>query len=210
MLGAIRHKGFQLTALRRAEVLARSRGARADTASLLDVQGAALDDLTAQTLDGGISHVRGDHLDETEAARLARVGVLHDLALLDLAVLLEEAGDLGLLDARVDAGDEEVGARVEGALVVLAAAIVLDGSAAAGISGRLCEGCTVGIIVCSDVPVVGVGGHGAAARVVAVIATRRRTTVAVVARAIVWRWEVSIGRGWSALAGTARKAWSAT
>jgi len=56
------------------------------------------------------------------------VGILHDLALLDLAVLLKEAADLGLLEARVDAGDEEVGAGVDGALIVLVAAIVLDGS----------------------------------------------------------------------------------
>jgi hypothetical protein len=58
------------------------------------------------------------------------VGVLHDLALLDLAVLLEEASDLRLLQARVDAGHEEVGARVGGAIVILvAAAVVLDGRA---------------------------------------------------------------------------------
>jgi hypothetical protein len=57
------------------------------------------------------------------------VGVLHDLALLDLAVLLEEASDLRLLQARVDAGHEEVGTRVGGAVVILVAAVVLDGRA---------------------------------------------------------------------------------
>jgi hypothetical protein len=121
--------GRGLTALRGTEVLAGRRGAGADATRLLDVQGAALDDLTAQAFYGCIGHVRGDHLDEAEATRLARVGVLHDLALLDLAVLLEEAGDLRLLQARVDAGDEEVGAGVDRALVVLAAAVILDGSA---------------------------------------------------------------------------------
>jgi hypothetical protein len=63
------------------------------------------------------------------------VGVLHDLALLDLAVFLKEAGDLGLLQARVDAGDEEVGTGVGGTVLILVAAVALDGSAAVGVSG---------------------------------------------------------------------------
>ena len=41
------------------------------------------------------------------------MGVLHDLALLNLAILLEEAGDLSLGKLGVDTSDEEVGAGVD-------------------------------------------------------------------------------------------------
>lgn len=83
-----------LTALGRAKVLARSRSARTSTAGLLNAESAAFNDFTAQTLQGSVGHVGGDHLHEAEAARLAGMGILHDLALLDLAVLLEKAGNL--------------------------------------------------------------------------------------------------------------------
>lgn len=111
--------------------------------------------------------------------------VLHDLALLDLTILLKEAGDLGLLQARVDAGDEEVRSGVDGTRVVIIGTIVaLDGR-------TICRGqqlyeLWVGIVCVMDgVPVVALGGHGATTRFVTVIATRRRTTVAFVARGLI-------------------------
>jgi len=148
--------------LGRAKVLARGRGAGTDTARLLNVKGAALDDLAAQALYGCIGHFGSDHLDEAETTRLARVRVLHDLALLHLTVLLEQASNLGLLQTRVDARDEEVRARVVSTIVILVAAVALDGST-----------------------IVAIRGHGATTRVVAIVATRRRTTVAIVTRAVV-------------------------
>ena len=104
---------IQLTSLGRAKVLARSGGTRASTTSLLNAQGSTLDDLTLETILGGISLVRSDHLHETKATGLFSVGVLHDLALLNLAILLEEAGDLSLGKLGVDTSDEEVGAGVD-------------------------------------------------------------------------------------------------
>lgn len=53
------------------------------------------------------------------------MGVLHDLAFLDLAVFLEKAGDFGLREAGVNSGDEEVGTRVNGTIFVLAAILLL-------------------------------------------------------------------------------------
>jgi len=125
----------QLTALRRTKVLARSRRARADTAGLLDVEGATLDDLTAQALHGSVGHLGGDHLDEAETTRLAGVGVPHDLALFNLAVFLEKTSDLRLLQARVDASNEEVGAGVGGAILLLVALIILDGCTVVELAG---------------------------------------------------------------------------
>lgn len=43
--------------------------------------------------------------------------VTHDVALLHLAIFLEEAADLFLGESGVDAGDEEVGARVHSVVV---------------------------------------------------------------------------------------------
>jgi len=107
----------KLTTLGRPEVLARSRGTRTGTAGFLDAQGATLDDLALETLLGGIGHVRSNHLHESKPTRLLGVGIAHDLALLNLAVLLEEARNLSLGQLGVDASDEKVGSRVDGAVI---------------------------------------------------------------------------------------------
>lgn len=57
--------------------------------------------------------------------------VAHDLALLDVAVLGEESGDFILAELGVDAGDEQVGARVDGTLAVPGATTVVLGWGAA-------------------------------------------------------------------------------
>lgn len=57
--------------------------------------------------------------------------VAHDLALLDVAVLGEESGDFILAELGVNAGDKQVGARVDGTLAVSGTtAVVLDWAAA--------------------------------------------------------------------------------
>jgi len=47
------------------------------------------------------------------------VRVTHDLAFLDIAVLLEHLGHLGFRETRMNTRDEEIGARVDGAVVVV-------------------------------------------------------------------------------------------
>lgn len=111
----------KLTSLGRAVVLARGGCTWARTTSLLDAECPALVNLALQTLLGGVSLVRRHHLDEAEAARLLGVRVAHDVALLDLAVLLKETCDLLLAERGVDAGDEQVGARVAALVVLLPA-----------------------------------------------------------------------------------------
>jgi hypothetical protein len=69
-------------------------------------------DLTLKALLGRVSLLSGNHLNETKAARVLCVRVAHDVALLDLAILLEETGDLFLGERGVDARHEQVGARV--------------------------------------------------------------------------------------------------
>lgn len=101
-----------LTTLGRAVVLARSGSTGTGTAGLLDAQSPALVDLALQALLGSVCLIRGNHLDETEATRLLGMRVAHDVALLDLAILLEQTCDLILGQGGVDASDEEVGALV--------------------------------------------------------------------------------------------------
>ena len=57
--------------------------------------------------------------------------VAHDLALLDVTVLGEKSGDFILAQPGVDAGDEQVGARVDGIITVPGTAAVVLGWAAA-------------------------------------------------------------------------------
>lgn len=78
--------------------------------------------LALETLLGSISLLRRDHLDEAEAARLLSVGIAHDVALLDLAVLLEQPRDVLLGERGVNARHEQVGARVARAGVVVVVA----------------------------------------------------------------------------------------
>jgi hypothetical protein len=117
------------------KVLARGRGTRTGTTSLLDAQGAALDDLALKAFLSSIGLLSGDHLDESEATGLLGVGVKHDLALLNITVLLKETGDLLLRETRVDAGHEEVGSGVDGSIIGGRATVVL-GRATASLLGH--------------------------------------------------------------------------
>lgn len=58
------------------------------------------------------------------------MGVAHDLALLDRAVLSEEASNLLFRQAGVDASNEQVGTRVDGTVIVLG--IILGGATVGG------------------------------------------------------------------------------
>lgn len=129
------------TTLGRTKVLARSGGAGAGATSLLNGESAALELLTLQGLLGSIGLLRGHEVDEAEATGLLGVWVAHDLALLDIAVLGEEASNLLLDELGVNASDEQVGASVAGTLAVVSGAgVVLPLQGAAG-GKRLLEAC---------------------------------------------------------------------
>jgi hypothetical protein len=115
-----------LASLRWTKVLARRWGTRTGTTSLLDAQGTTFNNLTLKTILGGIGLLGGHHLDEAKATRLFGVGIKHDLALLDITVFLEETSDFLLGKARVDTGDEEVGAWVDCTVILGRATLVLD------------------------------------------------------------------------------------
>jgi hypothetical protein len=115
-----------LASLRWTKVLARGWGTRTGTTSLLDAQGTTFNNLTLKTILGGIGLLGGHHLDEAKATRLLGVGIKHDLALLDITIFLEETSDLLFGQARVDTGDEKIGAWVHCTVVLGRATLVLD------------------------------------------------------------------------------------
>jgi hypothetical protein len=112
-------KVWLLTSLGRAKVLAGGRGSGSGATSLLNAQSAAFVDLALETRLGSVGLLASDHVDEAEATRLAGVRIAHDAASLDITVLLEQATDLLLGQAGVDAGNEKVGARVGSFFLVL-------------------------------------------------------------------------------------------
>ena len=128
------------------EVFARGRGSRAGAPRLLDAEGPALVDLALKGVLRSVRILGTDHLDESEATALTGVWVTHNVALLDPSVLLEEDSDLFLGQARVDAGDEEVGALVDvagvaatrattlGAVTVAATVLARRGDVTGGLS----------------------------------------------------------------------------
>lgn len=69
-------------------------------------------DFALQALLGSVCLVGGDHLDEAKTTRLLGVRIAHDVALLDLAILLEEASNLFFGQGGVDASDEQVGSLI--------------------------------------------------------------------------------------------------
>lgn len=109
----------QRTALGRTKVFPRSGSARATTTSLFNAQGASFDDLTLETLLSGIRLFSSDHIDKAKATRFLGMGIGHDGAVVDIAVLLEKTGDIGLGQTRMDTGDEEVGTGVDRAFIVV-------------------------------------------------------------------------------------------
>jgi hypothetical protein len=111
------------------KVLARCGSTRARTTSLLNAQGAAFDNLTLETFLGGIGLLSGDHFDETKATRFLGVRVKHDLAFLNLTILFEKTSNFRLRQTRVNASNEKVRARVNGAIILGRWATVILGSA---------------------------------------------------------------------------------
>jgi hypothetical protein len=102
--------------------------------------------LSLKTLLGGVSLVRGDHLDEAEAARLFGVRITHDVALLDLAILLKQTCHLLLGETRVNAGHEEVGAWVTGTRIVRVLILATTTTASSSTSSRLGWRATVDVV----------------------------------------------------------------
>jgi hypothetical protein len=88
------------------------------------------------------------------------VGIAHDLAFLNLTVLLEEPSDLLLCQLGMNAGDEEIRTRVGSSILIAILATL---------------GCAVAVIVHAA------GRHGAAtAGILAVITTGRSAAVTVI------------------------------
>ena len=114
-----------LASLGWAKVFAWGWGTWSGTTSLFDTQGSAFDDLTLKTLLCGISLLSSDHLDETKATRLLGMRIKHDLALLDVTILLEETSDFRFRKTWVNTSDEKVGAWIDCAVILRSATIIL-------------------------------------------------------------------------------------
>lgn len=113
------------TALGRTKIFAGGGCPRTSTTGLLDAQSTTFKLLALEALLGSIGLVRGHHLHKAEATRLPRVRVAHDLALLNLSIFLKHAGHFSLSKTWVNAGDEEIGAWVNGISVAIPTAAVV-------------------------------------------------------------------------------------
>ena len=108
-----------------AKVFSRCRSAWSGTTGLLNAQCSAFDNLTLKSLLGSISLLSSDHLYETETTGLLGMGVKHDLALFNIAIFLEETGDLCLGKTGMNSGDEQVGTWVDCAIILGSTTVVL-------------------------------------------------------------------------------------
>jgi hypothetical protein len=192
-----------LTSLGRAKVLAGSGSTRTRTTGLLNAQGSAFNDLTLKTLLGGISLLSSDHLDEAEATGLLGVGIEHNLALLDIAILLKETSDLLLREARMDTCHEEVGSRVDGSIIRGGATIVLRGTTERVLGDFLCER-QRGVYLPAVGMAITTGRGRTASSMGTLIATSRAwgcaaITLTLIARAVVYasRFKVSFKGSWA-------------
>lgn len=95
-----------------AVILARSGGARTVTTSLFDAQGTPFKVGTMELCDGCFSLLSESKLNEAKAAGVVRVRVAHDVSVLDFSKFLKGTNELIISNARGNAGDEEIGARI--------------------------------------------------------------------------------------------------
>jgi hypothetical protein len=107
------------------KVLARSWGTRTGATGLFNAQSTTFDNLSLETLLGGISLFGSDHFDEAEATRLLGMGIKHNLTFFDVAILLEETGNFGFGETRMDTGDEKVGSGVDSAIILRRTTLIL-------------------------------------------------------------------------------------
>lgn len=131
------------------------------------------------------------------------MGVSHDLALLDIAILLKHLGDFCLAQTGVDASDKEVGAWVDGTVVIaisgasgmvaltVAVAVILDATdESQQCQYKVQERCLRKEITYDDLHIpIAARGSGAATTPFVVVANRARRgtpVVALVARGLVW------------------------
>jgi len=119
----------QLASLWWTKVLAGGWGTRTGATSLLNAQSTSLDNLTLESLLGSIGLISSDHLDETESTGFLGMGVKHDLALLNIAVLLEKTSNFGLRETRVDTSDKQVRSWVDSAIVLGSTTVILGWAA---------------------------------------------------------------------------------
>ncbi|KAG9796199.1 hypothetical protein KCU88_g431, partial [Aureobasidium melanogenum] len=71
----------------------------------------------SETFSGGLGLFRGDHLHESESTGLLGMRIKHDRAALNFTVLLEETSNIGFSEARMDSGDEKIGASIDCAFI---------------------------------------------------------------------------------------------
>jgi hypothetical protein len=109
----------RLTTLGGTKVFAGCRSTGTGAASLLNAQGATLNDFALKSLLGSVSLFGSDHVHKAKSTRLLGVGVKHDRAVVNIAVLLKQTRDVGLGQTWVDASDKEVGTAVEGTFILL-------------------------------------------------------------------------------------------
>jgi hypothetical protein len=120
------------------KVLARGWGTRAGSTSLLDTQSTALNDFTLKTLLGSIGLVSGNHLDKAKATGLLGMGIKHDLALLNVTVLLKETSNLDFSEARMDTSNKEIRSGVNSTIILRRTTVTLSRTAA--LSGAVAIG----------------------------------------------------------------------
>ena len=128
------------TSLGRSEVLSRSWSPGPGASSLLNAESTTLELLALESFLGGIGLFRGSHLDKAKTARFFGVRVAHDLALLDLAILLEETVDFGLSQFGMNAGDEQVRTGVHGTIVAVFRTAVIPRGASSALARWLWSG----------------------------------------------------------------------
>jgi len=78
-----------------------------------------------KSLLGSIGLVSSDHLDESKATGLLGMRIKHNLALLDITIFFKEASHFGFRQTWVNSSHEEVGAWVDGTIILRRTTVVL-------------------------------------------------------------------------------------
>ena len=104
-----------------------STGTRAT--SFLNAQGSTLNNLALKAFLGRIGLLSSHHLDKSKSAGFFGMRVEHDLTLLNRTILLEQTCNLLFRETRVNASYKQIGARVDGAIILRRRATIILGAA---------------------------------------------------------------------------------
>lgn len=107
-----------LTTLGRAKIFPRSRRSGSTATGFLDAQSATFNNFTLETFLRCISLVGSDHFDKPKATGLFSMRIVHDRAVFNVSVFLEQTRNVGFRESWRNASDKQIRSSIDSTLFI--------------------------------------------------------------------------------------------